>query len=81
MIQIQQDKLIPISGSRSVELNNVDTATASFTAPKVLKDTTFQFMLTVTDNEGAKGEDTVKVKVKALPTTTTTTITTEPLSS
>jgi hypothetical protein len=63
--QINSYKWKQTSGSPSVELNNADTATASFTAPRVEKDTTFQFILTVTDNEGAKDKDTVKVKVKA----------------
>jgi hypothetical protein len=31
----------------------------------VQKDTTFEFALTVTDNEGAKGQDKVKVDVNA----------------
>ena len=78
--QINSYKWKQTSGSPSVELNSADTAISSFIAPRVQKDTTFEFTLTVTDNEGAKSQDTVKVKVKAPPLPPTT-ITTEPLAS
>ena len=53
------------SGSHHTSLNGANSATASFTAPAVEDDTTFEFTLTVTDDEGATGEDTVEVEIEA----------------
>ena len=53
------------SGSHHTSLNGANSATASFTAPAVEDDTTFEFTLTVTDDEGAAAEDTVEVEVEA----------------
>ena len=53
------------SGSHHTSLNSANSATASFTAPAVEDDTTFEFTLTVTDDEGAAAEDTVEVEVEA----------------
>ena len=53
------------SGSHHTSLNGANSATASFTAPTVEDDTTFEFTLTVTDDEGAAAEDTVEVEVEA----------------
>ncbi|MBV1908945.1 MAG: hypothetical protein KUG78_06450 [Kangiellaceae bacterium] len=52
-----------ISGSPTVTLNNADTSTATFVAPDVSSSTSLTFRLTVTDNEGATGTDTVIVAV------------------
>jgi hypothetical protein len=53
--------------SPSVNLNSANAATPSFTIPNVEEDTTFEFTLTVTDNEGAEAEDKVEVEVEAPP--------------
>src|ERR671913_1695584 len=53
------------SGSHHTSLYGANSATASFTAPAVEDDTTFEFTLTVTDDEGAAAEDTVEVEVEA----------------
>src|ERR687898_929835 len=53
--------------STSVDLDNAKTATSSFVVPNIEDDTTFEFTLTVTDDEGAEDEDTVKVEVEAPP--------------
>ena len=53
------------SGSHHTSLNGANSATASFTAPAVEDDTTFEFTLTVTDDEGATAEDTVEVEIEA----------------
>ena len=53
------------SGSHHTSLNGANSATASITAPAVEDDTTFEFTLTVTDDEGATAEDTVEVEVEA----------------
>ncbi len=47
----------------SVTLSGAATATASFTAPAVTANTVLTFQLTVTDNLGATGTDTVNVTV------------------
>jgi hypothetical protein len=52
-------------GSPSVGLNDASSATPSFTVPTIDEDTTFEFTLTVTDNEGATEEDKVQVDVEA----------------
>ena len=46
-----------------VSLSGAATATATFTAPAVTTRTTLTFQLTVTDNDGATGSDTVRVTV------------------
>lgn len=56
-------------GSTSVGLNDANSATPSFTVPNIDEDTTFEFTLTVTDNEGATKEDKVQVDVEAPPPT------------
>jgi hypothetical protein len=52
-------------GSPSVGLNGANSATPSFTAPSVEENTTFDFTLTVADDEGATEEDVVEVEVEA----------------
>ena len=52
-------------GSPSVSLNGANSATTSFVAPTVEEDTTFEFILTVTDDEDATEEDSVEVEVNA----------------
>jgi hypothetical protein len=52
-------------GSPSVGLNDANSATPSFTVPTIDEDTTFEFTLTVTDNEGATEQDEVQVDVEA----------------
>ena len=54
----------------TVSLQGANQPFASFSVPKVEEDTTFEFTLAVTDNEGAESEDGVEVQVDA-PTTTT----------
>ncbi|MGI8834988.1 MAG: hypothetical protein ACR2IS_20445, partial [Nitrososphaeraceae archaeon] len=49
----------------SVSLNGANSATTSFVAPTVEKDTTIEFILTVTDDEDATEEDSVEVEIKA----------------
>jgi lysophospholipase L1-like esterase len=49
--------------SPTVTLSNANTATAGFTAPSVSVATVFTFRLTVTDDLGATGFDTVNVTV------------------
>ena len=57
----------------SIDLTNANTATATFTAPKVEVNesnegvTTLTFQLTVTDNDGATHSDLVEVAVHNLP--------------
>jgi hypothetical protein len=51
----------------TVTLSNANTATASFTAPLVTANTVLTFQLTVTDNQGATGIDTVNVTVNDVP--------------
>ena len=46
-----------------VEIINASSATASFTAPYVSSETTLEFMLTVTDNNGATNQANVKITV------------------
>ncbi|MDL1975142.1 MAG: GDSL-type esterase/lipase family protein [Deltaproteobacteria bacterium] len=56
----------------ATNLNNKDTAHATFTAPEVTEETILTFRLTVTDNGGASDSDDVTVKVNPvnLPPTT-----------
>jgi LmbE family N-acetylglucosaminyl deacetylase len=51
----------------TVTLSGANTATASFTAPQVTASTVLTFRLTVTDNGGATGTDTVNVTVNDVP--------------
>jgi K319L-like, PKD domain len=51
------------TGGPAVTLTGADTATPSFTAPTVAVSTDLTFSLTVTDNDGATGTDTVVVTV------------------
>ena len=53
-----------IGGDPSVDLNGAGSATPSFNVPVIDEDTTFEFSLTVTDNEGATEEDKVQVEVE-----------------
>ena len=55
-----------ISGP-SVSLSGATTADASFTAPTVTTHTTLEFRLTVTDDDGATHQDTVRVTVRPAP--------------
>src|SRR5215213_1751252 len=52
-------------GNRSVSINDADKDTPWFTVPNVEEDTTFEFTLTVTDNEGAVDDDKVEVEAEA----------------
>jgi hypothetical protein len=57
-------------GSTSINLNGVNTPNPSFTVPKLEQeeeeeDTTFEFTLTVIDDEGAEAKDKTEVKVEA----------------
>ncbi|NRF13688.1 glycosyl hydrolase family 18 protein [Vibrio coralliilyticus] len=56
-----------LSGT-SVSLTGANTAQASFDVAEVAQTETLTFKLTVTDNEGAKGTDTVVVTVQAKDT-------------
>src|SRR5215203_1955820 len=47
-------------GNPSVSINDADKDTPWFTVPNVEEDTTFEFTLTVTDNEGAVDDDKVE---------------------
>lgn len=51
------------TGGPAVTLGGANTATASFTAPQVTASTALTFRLTVTDNQGATGNDTVTITV------------------
>lgn len=55
---------VQISGS-SVNLQNANSVSASFTAPSVSSDETLIFKLTVTDDSSASGSDQVSVTVVA----------------
>jgi hypothetical protein len=54
-------------GSTSINLNGVNTPTPSFAVPELEEDTTFEFTLTVIDDEGAEDKDKIEVKVEAQP--------------
>lgn len=56
-----------VSGT-SVPLTGANTAQVSFDVPEVAQTETLTFKLTVTDNEGATGADTVAVTVQAKDT-------------
>ena len=59
-------------GSPAVTLSGATTPNASFTAPTVTASTAFTFSLTVTDNAGGAGTDSVTVTVApAVPTSVT----------
>jgi len=47
----------------SVSLTNANTATASFTTPSIVVDTTLVFTLTVTDDGGLTATDTININV------------------
>ena len=51
----------------SVMLTGANTRTASFTAPDVDSDEDLVFQLTVTDDRGASGTDSLRVTVRAAP--------------
>src|SRR5918993_1562635 len=51
-------------GGAGLSLQNANQPVAVLSVPLVQDDTTFEFTLTVTDDEGAAAEDTVEVKVK-----------------
>jgi PKD domain len=53
--------------STSINLNGVNTPTPSFAVPELEEDTTFEFTLTVIDDEGAEDKDETEVKVEAQP--------------
>ena len=56
------------SGTPSVTLTNANRASASFTAPtQLVNSASLVFELTVTDNRGASGTDTVTITVTAGP--------------
>ena len=56
------------SGTPSVTLTNANRASASFTAPtQLVNSASLVFELTVTDNRGASGSDTVTITVTAGP--------------
>ena len=56
------------SGTPSVTLSNASTRNASFTAPtQLVNSASLVFELTVTDNRGASGSDTVTITVTAGP--------------
>jgi hypothetical protein len=52
-------------GVAGLSLQNVNQPLAVLSVPLVQDDTTFEFTLTVIDDEGASAEDTVEVKVEA----------------
>ena len=51
------------TGGPGVTLSGANTANAGFTAPQVTASTALTFRLTVTDNQGATGTDTVTITV------------------
>jgi hypothetical protein len=51
----------------SVGLQGSNQPVASFSVPSIDEDTSFEFALTVTDNEGAENEDSMEVQVDAPP--------------
>jgi hypothetical protein len=51
------------TGGPAVTLSNATTATPSFTTPDVTASTVLTFQLTVTDNQGKTGADTIAVTV------------------
>lgn len=59
----------------AVSLSGAGSASASFTAPTVTSAQVLRFQLTVTDDDGATGSDTVDVTVQPAPTTGSVTLT------
>ena len=55
------------TGGTTVTLNGAETGTASFTAPDVAQDTVLTFKLTVTDDDGATDDDSVRITVEPAP--------------
>jgi hypothetical protein len=53
--------------STTINLNGVDTPTPSFAVPELEEDTTFEFTLTVIDDEGSEDKDKTEVKVEVQP--------------
>ena len=56
-----------VLGGANLTLNNANTAVASFVAPDVDSDTTFEFSVTVVDSRGASASDAVAVTVRNVP--------------
>ena len=55
------------SGGPAVSLQGSNQPIASFSVPSVEEDSTFGFMLTVTDNENAQDTDSMEAEVEAPP--------------
>ncbi|GAA6172980.1 hypothetical protein NBRC116592_26500 [Colwellia sp. KU-HH00111] len=55
------------SSGASVTLSNASTSTATFTAPSLVEEATLTFELTVTDDDGAVGNDSVTVVISPAP--------------
>ena len=55
------------TGGPSVSLQGSNQPIASFSVPSVTEDSTFEFTLTVMDNENAEDTDSVEVEVEAPP--------------
>lgn len=55
---------VPTPEAPTVDLNDKDTVKATFKAPKICKDTTLRFKLTVSTVSGGTDSDTVDIKVK-----------------
>ena len=60
---------VVVANEPTVRLTNANLAEASFLAPDVSANTELTFKLTVTDDDGATAEDTVKVLVKFVDST------------
>jgi hypothetical protein len=63
-----------IPTSHIITLNGADTPVWSFTAPRVSSDTTLNFVLMVTDNNGLIDNSTVNVLVRHIPSTANTSV-------
>ena len=55
------------TGGPSVSLQGFNQPVVGFSVPTVEEDTAFEFILTVTDNEGAEDEDSIEIHVEAPP--------------